>query len=1187
MVSDAASAIGNVVIVDHSPPHGPFSGVYSLYGHLQSTSVSAGTIVGSNTVIGRVGATDADGVVHLHVEMKFRPTIGPLSDSAPPWGYSPPKPPGGGDRPGPLRLTDRPEFYGYINPRPFLDGLVQSTSAAVPVLVASGREGVYEGPSEGTDRVSRVTAGQPYYSIARGPGDWQLIVFPSSHGPASGWVRSNTSPGTAAGKLRVETEALRVRRGPGSGNSEVLDTANRGMRVWDRQLLLFTDSQNGAGCTAEWYRVPLADNAQRTSGWICGDYVNVLGTGGCLDCGGSGPDLRITAAELSESTVEPGDRLRIDVTILNDGDAVAPESRVRFYWSDDPDFDRDDLEVDANRVDELGPGVEADENDSFSVPDASPGRYYVLAVADADGEVDESNESNNIESVSVTVRGDAGGGGSDLPNLIVKSVDAPSSVEAGATLRFDFVVAELNDPDDFEQSVRTVPFDMAYYLVDGGDRVRVGGRANPTSALWPRSRERELGGRADIPAGLSPGTYEIVVEVDADDEVDESDERDNERRFTIRVEGGSGGSDLPNLVVASVDPPPSVEAGSALRFDFVVAEVNDAPDFSDRVNGVPFDMAYYLVDGGDRVRVGGRANPTGTLWTRSREREFGGRADIPPGLPAGTYQIVVEVDTNDEVDESDEDDNERAFSVEVVAGSRAEITFSSSSVDFGAVAVGQTRDVGFNVNNTGDAPLTFSAAVSGGAFALGAGSGTITVRPGSSNGITLRFRPDREGPLSGALRVTHDAPNRDPVVEIPLRGVGAEGANDPVTLALPDVAGAVGQSLRVPVDLSGLDGREVLAYQLELTYDPAVVDFLRAEDEGTLSAGWSVAPNEPTAGTVVVSGANARPFTSDGVLLHLVFDLVGDGTSALSWRSGRLNEGDPATAVSPGSVTATSCGPCGDVTGNGEVSPLDASYVLQYTAGEPPATFALCAADPTRNGEVSPLDASFILQYTAEILPELSCGTPTRVGGGAVTMAAPTGASSVAATSAAVTWDATPDGSGVWTLALSLNRPALSAALDLEVGGSAEVVVPEGALPEGWVSVVRATETGARIAFAGPTPAPSDWTVPLRLSVPGVEGASVVGSLAVDEQRAVGLPPLSLVGTPGALALTVVSPNPTDARASVGLLLPEPSPVRVDVFDVLGRRVRVVDVGQLGARPAHAPGSQRRTSLPAATSSSL
>ena len=1124
--------MGRVVVIDHG------NGFHTLYAHLASFAVSDGQTVGRGQEIGTYGSSGCDTGsnpcgAHLHFEVKHWPVLGNLhSDFGPEWGYTP----------------AHPNLAGYLNPYPFLDHGTSLGSGSV--VQASASQALKTGPgSEYSQEIATVVGGQSFASLAR-YGSWRLVYVTSEDGVAAGWIRASDASGTVAtvDDPQRGTTGVNVRSGPGTSYSDVSD-------VWDTQRFpVLSESSAGAGCSDSWYEIPLASNASGSSGWVCGEFLDVAGVGGCPDCGGSGPDLRISNAELSESSVGPGDDLRIDVTVLNDGDGVAPRSRARYYWSDDADFDDSDTEVENDRVRELDPQEEDDENETFPVPDVSPGTYYVITVADADDEVDESNEGNNVASVSVSV----GGGGSDLPNLIVDSIDAPSSVEAGEELDFDFVVAELNDPDDFNQLVNGVPFDMEYFLIDGSDRILVGDRTNPTSVLWPRSREREFGGRADIPANLSPGTYEIVVEVDADEEVAESDENDNDRSFFVEVSGG--GSDLPNLLVQSVEAPSSVEAGDELDFDFVVAELNDPDDFAQSVRQVPFDMEYFLLDGSDRVLVGDRTNPTGVLWPADREREYSGRADIPADLSPGTYQIVVEVDTEDEVEESNEDDNERTFSVEVTASSQAEISFSASSLSFGAVQVGQNSDIGFNVSNTGTAPLTFSASVTGPGFSLAAGAGTITVQPSSSHGITIRFQPGSEGAFAGALQITHDAPNMGSPAEIPLGGTG-QGTGNLADLTLPDVMGAVGQQLRVPIDLSGLDGREVLAYQFELTHDPAVVDFLSVETAGTLSAGWNVTTNEPNAGEVVISGANARAFTSNGVLLYLVYDLIGDGTSTLDWRSGRLNEGDPPTMVSRGSITVANC-LCGDVTGNGDVSPFDASYILQYSVGIQPPTFLLCAADPTQNNEVSPLDASYILQYTVGSRSDLVCGSPSA---SVAAVATPPASAVVEGTSSPADWDAASSGSGIWTVDLSLGGPALSAMLDLEVKGDVTITLPEGTLPEGWVSYVVSTERGVRVAMAGPEPMPADWKVALQVASSGVEGASVSGTLAVDERSASDLSSLSLVETPEELALTFVFPNPTNARASVSLSLPETSKVRVELVDVLGRLVSVVDDRQLDA----------------------
>ena len=54
----------------------------------------------------------------------------------------------------------------------------------------------------------------------------------------------------------------------------------------------------------------------------------------------------------------------------------------------------------------------------------------------------------------------------------------------------------------------------------------------------------------------------------------------------------------------------------------------------------------------------------------------------------------------------------------------------------------------------------------------------------------------------------------------------------------------------------------------------------------------------------------------------------------------------------------------GDVDGNGEISALDATYILQYVAGWD-VTIDLAAADVDNSGEVTALDATYIFQYVA------------------------------------------------------------------------------------------------------------------------------------------------------------------------------------------------------------------------------
>ena len=271
--------------------------------------------------------------------------------------------------------------------------------------------------------------------------------------------------------------------------------------------------------------------------------------------------------------------------------------------------------------------------------------------------------------------------GGTKPNLVVKSVDAPSSAKKGENLKFNFILAENNAASNFEQLVEKTPFDIKFHIVNGNRRTNIGNQTNATSVSWTSNREKKFDGRADIPSNLSPGRYEIIIEVDTDNDVDESDENDNEFSFFIEVEDGSTKSDKPNLIVKSVDAPVSVKLGEEISFRFVVAEINKAPDYYQLVTQVAFAMTYYLNREDGVVKIGDRLNTTNVLWPYNRERNFSARADIPSNLSPGRYEIIIEVDTDNDVDESDENDNEFSFFIEVEGATSEAVTANIGNYD--------------------------------------------------------------------------------------------------------------------------------------------------------------------------------------------------------------------------------------------------------------------------------------------------------------------------------------------------------------------------------------------------------------------------------------------------------------------------------------------------------------------------
>ncbi|MEL6771158.1 MAG: T9SS type A sorting domain-containing protein, partial [Bacteroidota bacterium] len=352
--------------------------------------------------------------------------------------------------------------------------------------------------------------------------------------------------------------------------------------------------------------------------------------------------------------------------------------------------------------------------------------------------------------------------------------------------------------------------------------------------------------------------------------------------------------------------------------------------------------------------------------------------------------------------------------------------------------------------------------------------------------------------------------------------------------------------------LAQLDNRDVLAYNFELAFDESILEFQNVQKSGTLSENWLVESSSQQAGNVRVSAAGSQPLAGDGLLLELVFSPVTDGRSDLAWLSFRLNEGDPPASASNGSVTVASCGPCGDVTGNGEVTSFDASYILQADVGATPEGFKSCAADPTQDGSISALDASLVLQFDVGILSELECGAGAQP---RAPFAAAASASGARATPSLASWSPPSLTEDTWTLPVTLNQPAQALQVHLTVEGEAAVALDASTLPGDWMVAQHTTEDGVIFALAGTTPLPADWSWPFTVANVDAEGATVAGTLRVNEQEAEFLPAMVLVDVPETFALSFVYPNPTSTTASLDMELPEAAELQLDVYDLLGRRV--------------------------------
>jgi hypothetical protein len=114
-----------------------------------------------------------------------------------------------------------------------------------------------------------------------------------------------------------------------------------------------------------------------------------------------------------------------------------------------------------------------------------------------------------------------------------------------------------------------------------------------------------------------------------------------------------------------------------------------------------------------------------------------------------------------------------------VAGNIAgapKLSLSTSSLAFGNVTVGQSKDLPLLVSNTGTAVLSGSATITGTGFSL-TGASSFSLQPGASQTVTVRFVPGGATSVGGTLRITSN--DSASPASVTLSGTGVS-ANAPV-----------------------------------------------------------------------------------------------------------------------------------------------------------------------------------------------------------------------------------------------------------------------------------------------------------------------------------------------------------------------------------------------------------------------
>jgi subtilase family serine protease len=350
------------------------------------------------------------------------------------------------------------------------------------------------------------------------------------------------------------------------------------------------------------------------------------------------PPTDLIVSSVSAPAASPaGASITISDTTTNQGPSSSDPSTTKLYLSANTTVDASDLLLGSQSVPGLASDASSTASMTVTLPAGTAGSYYILARADANNEVAEVNESNNVSYSFLQIGAD----------LTISAFSAPPTGGAGGTITVT----------DTTRNLATVAADVSvtrFYLstdsaIDAADTM-LGGRAVPS---LPAGAVSTGSTSVTLPTGISAGIYYVMAKTDADNTVAEISETNNITYVLIQI-----GSDL---VISSFNSPVTGGAGATIT----VSDTTRNQGGGDAGASV---TRFYLssdaaVDAGDSV-LGSRAVPS---LTSGGSNSGSISATIPASTGTGSYYIVAKTDADNLVSEISETNNVTYSAIQIGA----------------------------------------------------------------------------------------------------------------------------------------------------------------------------------------------------------------------------------------------------------------------------------------------------------------------------------------------------------------------------------------------------------------------------------------------------------------------------------------------------------------------------------------
>ncbi|WP_342364198.1 CARDB domain-containing protein [Terrarubrum flagellatum] len=402
------------------------------------------------------------------------------------------------------------------------------------------------------------------------------------------------------------------------------------------------------------------------------------------------PDLAASIVAAPSVAIE-GHTVSVTYHVSNDGSTETPNYSWfdNLYLSTDGVLDASDPRLgDVHVTQALAVGGGYTFTVSGKLPSFIEGDYHLIVAADANDELFEFNNANNIATSALHI--------DNLPADLTTVVDAPDAGVAGRPIRVNWTVTNngVGSTSSSSWTDRVILStddiagngdDFTLAEVDHTGQLAVGASYNASTTF-------------SLPY-WALGNYHILVASDVREKVDETSETNNAGANSIAIS-----RQVPDLIVTSVSTPPASNAGDTLDITFTVKNVGN----NDTQANFWYDRVYIADQNGlntfsspvlSTVRHTNALAPDGSYTVTVT-------VQLPETLATGDYNIYALADIyNNVIEEPLEFNNASASGVFHVTGQPPKVyDLQVTSVDAADQAVsGQLLTVTYTVANNGSA----------------------------------------------------------------------------------------------------------------------------------------------------------------------------------------------------------------------------------------------------------------------------------------------------------------------------------------------------------------------------------------------------------------------------------------------------------------------------------------------------